>query len=1068
MAKCAVKVDGFLRYCLLLTVLVPLFLAPEGFCQTLSSIRGTITDATGAVVPGAEIGLVEVRTQVARRLISDDRGNYEVTDISPGRYRLTVELTGFKTHVVDNIEMESAQIRRVDARLQVGETSEQITVTEGLQVITTEGASISKRVEASKDYKELPFATVHGGPAAMLSMQPGVQGRGWDIVAVGQSSGQTTLSFDGLANDRTGNQQNSVPFLEEVVLRTVSVSAEQSRVVGLESVSKSGSNTFRGSVWYQHINSALNSRAYFDPNKSVFLHHNWQAEASGPIFKDKTFFYGSWISERYPAGSFVRITVPTAGMRQGDFSHFTGTLKNPLTGGTFPGNMIPANMLNPTALKIQELYIPEPNLGGAGALTNNLGYAYQYPTDKFQGDGLFGRLDHQLTAANSIALRVFKGRTPYVLSASSYPGFDFTRVRKYQRWQISDTHIFSPTLVNTFRFGWTPNTMLDGGEVDGFTPRKAKDAIAAIGLQGVNRLGFDGPGFPTMAISGITTLSQNGGGYQQNHTDYQWENALTWNTGPHVWKAGVQVFNWHNYSDYVTSPAFGAFSFNGGYTGVGYADFLLGLPFSSQRLDPLVPRRQSQNELGLFIQDTFKVTPQLTLDLGLRWDYYGSPSFEDGLQFNWDPDTGNVIVPAAAASRISPLYSPAITIRTGEVVPDPDMRNIRPRLGAAYRITDKLVVRGGYGAFTERIGYFSRANGGGPFQIAETYYNRIENGAPLLTFPNPFPSDIAAAAIPSQSVSGYPMKTDEGTIHQFNMSVEKQLGDMGLRASYIGNRSRGLNYSLNINKPRPSLTPFAAARRPFPQFVGANVMRNDGEVNFNSLQLEATRRAGALTFRGHYTLSTNRGNHFNLENPYDVTSHWANDNFTQRHRSVVNVSYDLPWGRGRRFLSDAPAMLDYLVGGWKLITVSYFATGSHFSPTFSGSDPSNTNTSGGLPDRLAEGNLPRGDRTMARWFDPSAFAVPQPGRFGNGAPNTLVGPGLNLHHLSILKDFHASERFVVNLTLAVSNIFNKGHFDLPRSNISTPRPGEVYLSWGDHDPEKRGSRKLQARLRVSW
>ncbi|MGH9341952.1 MAG: TonB-dependent receptor domain-containing protein [Acidobacteriota bacterium] len=1035
----------------------------------LSTIRGTVTDQSGAIVPGVQVTITEVTTNItARTIVTDDNGNFEAPDLKPGTYRLTAELPGFKNYVADNILLESAQIRRIDPVLEIGEATQEVMVEAGAAVITTEGGSITSGIE-SETYKDVPLVDIYPGPLSMLSTLPGVQGTGWVVAIGGQSNDQITQANDGVVNDRSGNQGANMNMYEEVKVTAVNNTADQSRVASYNAISKSGNNSFHGEIFYKHVNSALNSREFFQPEKPVFLFHEWQAEASGPIFKDRTFFYAGWFSERFPAGSFERATVPTFLMRQGDFSQFDEPIIDPLTKQPFPNNIIPANRLNPTSLKVQELYLPQPNLGGADALTNNLGFDFPYPTDKFKTDILSWRIDHKLTENNSIFYRYISNDVPYVL-ARDLPAFSWTRIRSYSKGIISDTHVFSPAVVNTFRFGWNGNYMIDGETVDGWTPPKGDEAVAAIGLQGVNPSGISAQGFPRMDISGMSTLFTTAGGIRDDHFDFHWEDSLTWATGRHVWKFGAQLMQFNDFEGLVREGTYGRFRFDGRFTNVAYADFLLGLPFESRRLDPLVPRQMDQYELGLYFMDSYKLTPDLTIDYGLRWDYIGSPTLQDGLQYNWDTQTGNVIVPEGAVDAISPLYPSNINIVTGEAIPDPDTGNFRPRIGVAYRLADDLVIRGGYGVFTERIdgSYFDRVQGGGPFEITETYRNQIVDGQPLFSFPNPFPATLATARIPSQSISGYPLQTDNGSIHQFNLSIEKELADIGLRASYIGSRSRGLNYSVNVNKPRPSLIPFTDDRRPFPQFVNASEIREDGSSNYDALQFEANKRVGAVTFNGHYTFAGNLHNFLNRQNPYDITSHWSHDDFSQRHRAVITTMIDLPWGRGRRFLSSAPALLDHIVGGWQLSTISYFATGPHFSPEFDGSDPSNTDTFGGLPDRIADGNLSRDERSVERWFDPSAFVAPPEGRFGNSGLNVLVAPGLNVHHLSLAKLFNIGERFRLTYTIGASNLFNNPHFRPPRSNISTPDTGELFRGIQDFVAEKHAARRFQMKLRLEW
>jgi hypothetical protein len=206
------------------------------------------------------------------------------------------------------------------------------------------------------------------------------------------------------------------------------------------------------------------------------------------------------------------------------------------------------------------------------------------------------------------------------------------------------------------------------------------------------------------------------------------------------------------------------------------------------------------------------------------------------------------------------------------VVPEPDRRDIRPRISGAYRLTDKLVFRGGYGAFTERIDYFARILSGGPFQIAENYQNVIApGGGALFQFPNPFPQNLASAGIPSQSITGFPINTKTGTIHQYNFTIERDWHSIGFRTSYVGSRGKGIVYNIEINKPQPSLTAFTQARRPFPEFIGVTEARNDGQTKYDSLQIQAQKRVGDFQFNAHWTLSNSLANYLVTENPYAVT-----------------------------------------------------------------------------------------------------------------------------------------------------------------------------------------------------
>ena len=418
--------------------------------------------------------------------------------------------------------------------------------------------------------------------------------------------------------------------------------------------------------------------------------------------------------------------------------------------------------------------------------------------------------------------------------------------------------------------------------------------------------------------------------------------------------------------------------------------------------------------------------------------------------------------------------------------------NYRPRVGASYRLNEKTVVRGGIGSYSEGLGNLFRLQGAGPFAVSETYTNSFSAGVPQFQFPNPFPASTTTAAVPSQSVIGYPTRTEQGTILQYTMSVERELPmRFGVRVSYAGSRGIGLNYLLETNKPQASTTPFTAARRPRSQFVSTQVYMSDGNTMYNAGNITVNHRTPHTIVEAHYTLSNSVYDYGNLQNPYDHYQ-WNRDAYNARQRFVFNVSYDLPFGRGRRFGGNAPGWVEAAIGGWRTTFVQFLQTGQYFTPTFSGSDPSGTNTSGGIPDRIGNGNLPRGQRSASRYFDPTAFVCPGGsynaagtmvcpttpiGRFGNSGINVLEGPGLHVSHLSALKSWKIYDRLNTTFQANISNLFNSPHWDFPYANITTQTgasaAGKVYqlkdaASNGLGGRELTGPRQVSFRLRLEF
>ncbi len=820
-----------MRFRLLLLILV--LSAVTAFAQTeKATLRGTVTDQSGAIVPGVEIVVTDLTTNVeARRSLSDGNGNFEIPDLKPGTYRVRVEMSGFRPFVADDLKLDAGLVRRHDINLQIGTTSETVTVTAGAALIQTETGTISGELDQKK-FLDRPLVDVYPSPLALMTTMPGIQGNGWNLVMSGISDRQKqTWAMDGVANDTAGDQNDNPSFFEAVQVTPVNGGADNARAANFNMVSKRGSDTWHAAAYYKHENAGLNAREYFSPTKTPYILHEWEAEVNGPIWKDHTYFFFAWFQQIIPLGSWKNASVPTLKMREGDFSQFGKVIKDPLTGQPFQGNVIPASRFSDVSKKVLELYIPKPNQGADDLFTNNFGFWWPYNSDLYKGDWPFVRVDHKFNEKNSAYFRWMRRKTPYLL-VGNLPFATRTRLRDHRQMVFSDTHVFSPAIVNSFTFGRQTDLILDGEEEKGVKPLTGDTVVKAIGLEGVNPKGYSSMGFPDMTISGLTSVAgaANGGVNNVNvdngintFIDY-----LTWSRGKHLLKFGGEYRQFWFLSGTIDRRVYGAFNFNGSYTGIGFADFLLGIPYTSTRLDPLFNRRNTSKQLGFYVNDSIKVTQKLTIDWGLRWDYYSEGTFDDGVMFNWDPQTGNVVVTPEGAAKIHPLYPKTITVVTGDVVASPKMTNYRPRISAAYRLTNTMVIRGGYGEFTETWGYPGRLQSGGPFQLTESYNNVITNGVPLFTFPNPFPSSLAAANVPSQSVTAVPTETNNGVIRQYNVTLEREFGGIGVRLSYIGSLGSSFNYSLNTNKPRPGTEKFTNSMRPFPQFVNTTKYRNDG------------------------------------------------------------------------------------------------------------------------------------------------------------------------------------------------------------------------------------------------
>lgn len=465
----------------LLPVLLVFFAATALLAQTeKATLRGVVTDPTGAVVPQTAITVTEIATNIERQTTSDANGNYEVPDLKPGTYRVKADKAGFRTHLAESLLLDAGQVRRVDILLQVGATAETVTVEAGAALITTETGTIGGELDKKK-FADRPLVDVYPSPLAMLTTVPGIQGNGWNLVISGQGRNQQTWAMDGIANDTTGDQLDNPSFFETVQVTNVSAAADGARVTNFNMVSKTGANSFHGGVYYQHENSALNARLFFDQRKNPYILHEFEMEQGGRIIKDRTFFFVAWFHQSIPLGFFVLRSMPTLKMRGGDFGQFSRAITDPTNGQPFPNKIIPASRFSDVSKKVMDAYMPQPNIGGPDNLTNNFGWTFPYNSDLYKGDWPFIRIDHRLTAKNNLYVRWMQRKTPYILPGAT-PTLTYTSSRDHRQSVVSDTHVFTPNLVNSFSFGRQTDLQPIGQEEKGFTPLAGDDVVKAIGL----------------------------------------------------------------------------------------------------------------------------------------------------------------------------------------------------------------------------------------------------------------------------------------------------------------------------------------------------------------------------------------------------------------------------------------------------------------------------------------------------------------------------------------------------------------------------------------------------------
>jgi hypothetical protein len=1065
---------SFVSLCLISLCL--LFVPPGAAQTTFGTITGTVTDQSGAVVPGATVIVINEDTGIERKVTTNATGVYVVPDLNAGTYDVRAEKTGFRAYVRTSVHLNADRTVDVDARLVVASTGTMVEVTSAAPPINTQTATISN-VTLPTQLEQMPIITRQKGDEGLYGYvlyNAGASDRdcpGCSIVANGARGDNQQATVDGITSmswlDGVGGStvQTGIEATAEVSMQLANAPAEFSQPVQMTMVSKSGTNQFHGSVFEDYNGNALNARNFFSNSVPFRVYNDFGASLGGPIKRDKTFFFGDYEGSRESTEVIDTLNVPLPAWRSGDFSGLSQTIVNPFTGQPFPGNKIPSNLISPVSQKIQSLYFPFlPNFGPPGLQAGNY-RALLHPGnngvtiyDKFDT-----RIDHNFSARDTVFSRFSYNRMPiHAYIAHAIPPFGFrTSLRVANSAAISWTHTFTPSLLNEFRAGYAR----DNNQIK--SPVIGSQILQEVGIQGVVTSGI--PTYPSFSVSGLTSPGgvPNFGGIT---TNFEWTDNLSWVRGAHSLKFGFDVIRDRDSAFFYGGNVYGTYSFNGFFSGFPYADFLLGLPRSTSNTIPSPKPHQFGNWWSAYAQDQFKVTRNLTLNYGLRWEAQGPYYDNRGLLYNFDPKTGALVVTNQGLQHINPQFPKNIPIVTASqagfpanTLLDSHHAYFYPRLGFAYRpfSSSKTVIRGAYGIYSMTT-YGSTIYNltGGPYSGGESFTNNIVKGVPLFSFPDPF---LTSGETPAEAVNGTNPHLRIGYLQQWNMTVEREVGGVALAASYIGTHTVNIPYSYNLDQPRPSVLPFSPSELPYPAYIGVTWDDNGATDNYNALQLTAERSYGKSLFvNTGFTWAKDLTNcqdagvaaycATNIQDAFDRNADYGNSAVYPAKAFYAELSYTLPFGRGQHFLSGASRTVDLLAGGWRMAWMADIHSGLFFTPSFDGFDTSNTNNPGGRPDAVpGVSPVPSSGQSINQWLNPAAFKIPgcpdatplcpnpaDIGRFGNAGVNTLVGPRLVDVDLSLMKDFHLTERFTLQFRTTATNVFNHPNFGLPAAVISSP------------------------------
>jgi carboxypeptidase family protein len=1051
----------------------------------LGTIRGTVLDPQGLPLPGASVIVTDEATGAQRNVQTDGKGDFEVLNLQPGTYKVGMELEGFKKFERTGVVLRAASIARVDGRLDVGQKQETVIVTaDAINNITLESQAIARGLDAQQ-LRDLPRSS--RDIQAFLLLNPNVLGGFDDIQFLGSRTYGVAYIQDGQASTNAifGTVGNSAPGLDaisEMQVLSNSYSAEYGGLAGVIVTTKRGGNAYNGTAFYDFNSDGLNALTYGqklsgaergDPLSDT-SQHRWGASLGGPLKSGRTFFYANYegLHDKQITGG-GRANVPTDAMRHGNLAGANFTVRDPLTGQPFPGNIIPTNRLDPAALKIMDFYFPLPN---QGTLATGFGVFQQYvPQSRNRQRGDL-RIDHEASPKDSIFLRgSYQSRDPRGFTYEAGNALTNLPILQDKLTTYSAiagwTRLVSSTLVNEFRAGYNFDESV---RKSNFT---AVDQARALGVEAPPSLGADVPGFPSYRFMGgagstrpvnIADAARNTNRVQQQNS-FSVSNNLSWVTGPHSLRGGVL------YTRNKARDGFGRglnhrgrYDFNGSKTGNAFTDFLLGLPF---RVDEHVSTRGdlngTSNDWAFFLQDDWKVNRNLTLFLGARYELTGAFKESNGLVRDFIAADGgyNIIANESTRASLPPgLRDPSSifsrSVKTAaelglpETILKTDKNNISPRVGFAYRIgnDNKSVFRGGFGIFhpTAAVQGFRDQLAANQFR----YTIRRVGG----TLDHGFSQGVGEPSNEDFGIVGIFPNVQQPDIYQYNLTVERELpGDLGLRLSYIGSTMRKLLVTREYNSVRPSLEPFCNfcpednVKRPFPLYGNFMTMtENTGSGQFHAGQIELQRRfKNGFGINVAYTLAHSSSNAPDSGNsslgviqydPYNIEADRGPDPNVVRHRIVMNGTWDIPVGKGRKLGSNMPAWADALFGGWTVSTIFQARSGNNLTPFFtlgySSFTPYNigiaADTTGAFrgdtwrPDQLGD---PKTGGPRNRWFDPSAYGVPAPGVFpGSTKRNSFQGPGTWVVNLAAYKDIVARSRFKLQFTATLDNAFNHPQF----------------------------------------
>ena len=1058
---------------MLLRFVFTLFCAQFALAQApTATITGHITDSTGSPVQGTKIALRHLDTNQQHNTNTNEHGDYTLVNLAPGNYEILIEHTGFHRVKEADYELRLDQTARFDVKLEVGSVTETVEVKAETPVISTESA-VRGDVIASQEISETPldgrdFTDIALLVAGVGRKAQGASGSGFTIN--GARSDNTNFVIDGFndQNPRSGGAQARPPIdaLMEFKMQTSNYQAELGRLAGgvMSVALKTGGNRAHGTLFEYLRNDKFDARNFFDPTTPSLRRNQFGGVVDGPVFlpkiyngHNKTFFLGSWESYRQRAGVNKLGQVPTELERRGDFSKSIDAgapifLKNPFTTaactaavrtGCYANNQLPLSLVSPIAAKFMA-YFPLPNRVDVNNFASRA-------KDSDNWDSYLGKLDHRLKDKDTFSARYLRRNndTGNPFAGSPIPTFGNRTNETQELGGITWTHLFSPSLINEARVGLTRTVSHVTNLSDD------QDYSALFGIKGVTtdpRL----IGFPRITIRDLVAL----GGPTANPLDFsvttfQYADTMTLVRTNHVMKFGFDVLHTQFYQT-SNSDSRGTFNFLGRWTNSPYADFMLGLLNSTSRQQGTLHSYLYSGNQSLFVQDDYKVRPNLTLNVGLRYEFLHPMTEKYGRLANYIPELGKLVFSSNQGltdfdAKISAAGLAGKVVLAKDVgIPDSLVYSPKdtfaPRFGFAWRPkgTHSAVIRGGYGIYIgNSISNPVRADLAAtfPFTLSQTFASTTTN-VKVLTFDTPFPDSKLVLAGATNS-AGYELHAKAQNNQSWNLTTERMIGSStAIEIAYIGSKGTHLSRRYNINQPfyDPALRVNGAFPRPFPNFNTINFYSFGSNSIFNSGVVTLRRNfSKGIFFRASYTYAksiddasqisgNSTGGYPGAQDARNLKLDRGRSDFDVGHSFLMSFSAVSPWK-------------NFATTGWTLSGSGRAYTGLPFTPRTSNFDL----TTGGAsrPDRIRKGTLD--NPTAQQWYDVSAFPLVPTGafRFGTAGRNILDGPGFMALNFALARRFTTSEHTSLQFRWEVFNAANHTNLNLPENLVNAANAGSI-------------------------